>query len=84
MIGVVVFSLLPLPEGVDYALHPAWLTRTVLVALTTLLVWWDRKRLNELVFSGNLGTHPVWFWAASFVTASVLDLVVQSIVSAIR
>lgn len=79
MLGVLFFGLLPFAEGIDSALHPPWVTRTVLVAVTAFLLWWDRRRFRELLFYANLGTHPGWFWAASLLTASVLDIVVQTL-----
>lgn len=79
MAGVAFFNLLPFDEGVATALHPGWVTRAVLVAVTAFLVWWDRRRARELVFYANLGTHPGWFWGASLLTASALDIVVQTL-----
>lgn len=83
MFGGLGLGVLPLAEGAAGALHPGWETRSALVAVTTFLVWWDQKRYGELFFHANLGTHPGWFWTASLVTASLFDIVVQTLIEAL-
>jgi uncharacterized iron-regulated membrane protein len=73
----VLLELLGPAEGRVAALHPTWLTRAILVALTAFLVWWDRRRAHEVLLHANLGTRPAWFSGAALLTASVLDVAVQ-------
>lgn len=75
-------DLLTPAEAVASGLQPNVVTRAVLVAVAAFLVWWDRKRAGELLLHANLGARPVWFWAAAILTASVLDIVVQTLVAA--
>lgn len=74
------FFILWLAGGISVALHPTLMTRLLLVAVTALLVWWDRRRAHELLLPANLGVWPGWFWAASLFTASMLDLILQTLV----
>ncbi|HEV2121956.1 MAG TPA: hypothetical protein VGW38_04160 [Chloroflexota bacterium] len=83
MVGVALFDLLPLAEGTALVLHPAWATRAVLVALATVLVWWDRRRSHELLLPANLGAWSGWFWTASLLTALVLDVAIQTLLAAL-
>ena len=79
MVGVSFFNFLPVAEGVASAMHPSGGTRIVVIAVTAFLTWWDRKRFHEVLLYANLGAHPGWFWAASLLTASVLDMLVQAL-----
>ena len=79
VIGGMLFGSMRLPEALGAALHPGWSTRTILVAVATFLVWWDRRRFRELILHGNLGAHPGWFLGTSLLAASVLDIVVQTL-----
>jgi hypothetical protein len=63
------------------ALHPTPATRVVLVGVTSLLVWWDRKRAHELLLQANLGANPGWFWAASLLTATGADVTFQALLA---
>jgi hypothetical protein len=83
MAGVAFFDLLPPAEGIAQALHPAWATRALLVALAAGLVWWDRRRSHESLLPANLGAWSGWFWTASLLTASVLDIAVQTLLAAL-
>jgi hypothetical protein len=76
------FGLLPFADGVALVLHPLRVTRMVLVALAAFFVWWDRMRAHELLLPANLGARPGWFWAASLLTALVLDGVIQTLLAA--
>ena len=80
--GVAFFGLLPFAEGVAAALHPGWVIRAVLVALSAFLVWWDRRRSHELLLPANLGAWSGWFWGVSVLAALVLDVVLQTLLSA--
>lgn len=77
---LLIFFVLWLTGGIVVALHPNFATRAFLVAVTALLVWWDRRRAHELLLPANLGASPGWFWAASLLAASLLDLVLQTLV----
>ncbi|HVH12160.1 MAG TPA: hypothetical protein VM759_03860 [Longimicrobium sp.] len=77
-------GLLPEAEGTVLVLHPTWMTRGLLVALTSILVWLDRSRSSELLLPANLGAWPGWFWTASLLTALVLDITVQALLLAAR
>jgi hypothetical protein len=79
MAGVMVFGLLPLPEGISAALQPPLSARITLIAVTAILVWWDRRRAHEVHLHANLGASPAWFWTASLLTVSVLDMAIQAI-----
>jgi hypothetical protein len=81
LMAAVAFGLLP-PEGIAEVLHPVWPTRILLVALTALFVWWDRRRSHELLLPANLGAWPGWFWTGSLLAASVMDIAVQAILAA--
>lgn len=84
MYGLVAFfNLLPPAEGTAQALNPAWITRALLVALTTVLVWWDRWRSHELLLHANLGAWSGWFWTAPLLTALMLDIAVQTLLTAL-
>jgi hypothetical protein len=61
--------------------QPAWPTRILVIACTAFLVWWDRRRSHELLLHANLGASPGWFWAASLLTATVLDGALQTLLS---
>lgn len=61
-------------EGVSAALQPSGLSRILLVALTAVLVWLDRRRAHEHLLPANFGVSPLWFWSASLLAAAVLDL----------
>lgn len=75
---LLIFAILWLATGdPTIGLFPTWTTRAFVVAVTGLLVWWDRKRSHELLLHANLGASPGWFWAAALLTASVLDVAVQ-------
>lgn len=67
--GVPVFELLPPGEGISAALHPTALSRFLLVALTAVLVWLDRRRAHEHLLQANFGVSPLWFWTASLLSA---------------
>lgn len=67
------FAALWLTAGVPIALHPNLATGLFLIALTTVLTWWDRRRSRELLLDANLGTSPIWFWTASALTAASLQ-----------
>ena len=75
-------DLLTPAEAVALAIQPTVVTRAVLVAVTAFLVWVDRKRAGELLLHANLGARPVWFWAAAVLAASVVDIVVQTLIAA--
>lgn len=75
LVGLVLGAVGDLPG----ALHPPWTTHASLVALTAVLVWWDRRRAHELLLHANLGARPGWFWAASILTATVLDAATQAL-----
>lgn len=81
LMAVVVFGLLPSAEGTALAIHPLWVTRVLLVALTAVFVWLDRRRSHELLLPANLGAWPGWFWTASLLTGLVLDMAVQTLLS---
>lgn len=83
MAAMMFLGLLSFAEGTAAALHPGGAARAVLVALTAVLVWWDRKRSHELLLSANLGVWPGWFWAASMLIALVLDVAVQTVLGAL-
>jgi hypothetical protein len=83
LMAALAFGLLPPAAGIAEALHPAWPTRILIVALTAFFVWWDRKRSHELLLPANLGAWPGWFWTASLLTALVVDIVVQALLSAL-
>lgn len=76
-------GLLTRAEAIALVLHPLWATRVLLAALAAFLVWWDRRRAHELLLPANLGAWPGWFWAASLLTALVLDVVVQALLAAL-
>jgi hypothetical protein len=67
-------------EDASAPLHPGSTTRAFLVAVTALLVWWDRRRSHELILHAELGASPGWFWAASLLTACAMDLALQALV----
>jgi sterol desaturase/sphingolipid hydroxylase (fatty acid hydroxylase superfamily) len=79
MVGVMLFGLLPLPEGISAALQPPLSARITFIATTAILVWWERRRAHEVLLPANLGASPGWFWTASLVTVSVLDMAIQAI-----
>lgn len=82
MACVMFLGLLTFAEGVALVLRPGWAARAVLVALTAVAVWWDRRRAHELLLHTNLGAWPGWFWGASLLAALVLDVVVQTVIAA--
>jgi hypothetical protein len=73
LVRLLFFVILAGGAGLSAALHPTWSTRIFLIAFTAFLVWWDRRRSHELLLHANLGARPGWFWAASLVTAAVLE-----------
>jgi hypothetical protein len=77
MVGVLFFGLLPLPTAISLALHPILATRALLIAVTALLVWWDRRRAHELLLQANVGASPGWFWTTLLFTASMVDVTCQ-------
>lgn len=83
LFGVGVFDLLPPAEALARVLHPDRATRALLVALATVLVWWDRRRSHELLLPANLGAWSAWFWTASLLAALVSDVAVQAVLAAL-
>jgi hypothetical protein len=59
------------------ALRPNRITHVFLIAVVAFLVWWDRKRSHELLLPANLGASSGWFWTASLLTATGLELTTQ-------
>ncbi len=74
---LVIASILALSGGTSAALQLSWSARALLVVLTAILVWWDRRRAHELLLHANLGAAEGWFWAGSAATAAVLDVATQ-------
>lgn len=83
LVGVAFFGLLPFAEGTTLALHPALATRAMLIVLSAVLVWWDRRRSQELLLPANMGAWSGWFWTASLLAALILDVALQALLQAL-
>lgn len=59
----------------EVALRPPWTISAALIAMTTGLVWLDRRRRHELLLPANLGTRGIWFVCTSMVGGALLDVV---------
>lgn len=79
LVVAVYFFGLPSDEGISAALHPTPLSRGVLVAVTAVLVWLDRRRSHEHLLQANFGVSPLWSATASIVAAGVMDVGVHSL-----
>lgn len=74
------FFILLIGVGVAGALHPTAVTHVILAVTTSFFVWWDRRRARELLLHANLGAAEPWFWIASLLTASLMDLTTQALI----
>jgi hypothetical protein len=83
LVRLMVSVLFAFGAGLSAVLHPAGTTRIFIIVITAFLVWWDRRRSHELLLHANLGAWPGWFWAASLLTAAVLDGATQTLLRVI-
>jgi hypothetical protein len=83
VIGVLIGGLLSLEAAIQFALHPLWPSRILLVLIAAVLVHLDRAFAHEHLLQANFGVSVGWFWATSFVTATLADLVVQTLLNTI-
>jgi hypothetical protein len=77
---LVALVLLKATGDLSVALHPGLSTRVFVVVVTSLLVWWDRRRTHELLLHAVLGASPGWFWIASLLTACVMEAAVPLLI----
>lgn len=72
-------GLVSADDARQFAIHPMWPARLLLVGLTAFMVHVDRARAHEHLLQANFGVGAAWFAAVSLVAASVSDLVVQTL-----
>jgi hypothetical protein len=80
LVGVEFFGFLSTEASIEAALRPVWPSRVLVVALTSFLVWLQRKNAHEHLLQANFGVPSAWFSAASLVTAAAADLTVQALI----